>query len=381
MASRRRHFGSVHKLPSGRWQASYWHEVTRHTPSWTLKAKADALTWLATTEADIRRGVWVDPAGSRLLFGPYANAWLDQRHELRPRTVELYRSLLKRHLLSTFAQVPLAEITTAAVRAWHAGIGRHRPTTAAKAYRLLRSILATALADGLTVSNPCVIKGVGQERAPEGRVPSVEVVRAIADAAGGRYRAPVLTAAFSGLRSGELAALERRHVDLVHRTIAVERQAQTVVGRGRVLGPAKSAAGARTIAIPAELVGVLDGHLATWVAPDPASLVFTSDKGGPIRTQHWPRRFRTAAEAVGETDLHFHDLRHLAGTLAAATGASTRELMARLGHSTPRAALIYQHATEERDHQIAAGIDDILEAARRVPTGSVVRIDRNASRT
>jgi integrase len=130
-----------------------------------------------------------------------------------------------------------------------------------------------------------------------------------------------------------------------------------------VLGPLKSAAGARTIAIPAELVGVLDGHLATWVGPDPASLVFTSDKGGPIRTQHWSRRFRTAAEAVGETVLHFHDLRRLAGTLAAATGASTRELMARLGHSTPRAALICQHATEERDHQIAAGIDDILEAA------------------
>jgi hypothetical protein len=147
MASRRRHFGSVRKLPPGRWQASYWHEVTRHTASWTFKAKADALAWLATTEADIRRGAWVDPAGGRLLFGPYADAWLDQRHELRPRTVELYRSLLKRHLLPTFALVPLAEITTAALRAWHAGIARDRPTTAAKAYLLLRSILATALVE------------------------------------------------------------------------------------------------------------------------------------------------------------------------------------------------------------------------------------------
>jgi len=195
------------------------------------------LAWLATTEPDIRRGVWADPAGGRLLFAPDANAWLDQRHELRPHTVELYRSLLRRHLLPTFAQVPLAEITTTAIRAWNAGIARDRPTTAAKAYRLLRSILATALADGLTVANPCVITRAGQERAPERRVPSVEVVRAIADAAGGRYRALVLTAAFSGLRSGELAALERRHVDLVHRTIAVEHQAQTVVGQGRVLGP------------------------------------------------------------------------------------------------------------------------------------------------
>lgn len=76
------------------------------------------------------------------------------------------------------------------------------------------------------------------------------------------------------------------------------------------------------------------------------------------------RRGVTADSARGE-GLRFHDLRHLAGTLAAATGASTRELMARLGHSTPRASLIYQHATEQRDRQIAAGIDAILESAAK----------------
>jgi integrase len=94
------------------------------------------------------------------------------------------------------------------------------------------------------------------------------------------------------------------------------------------------------VALPSELVRILDEHLAAFVAPEPTALVFTGEKGAPIRTQHWSRRFRKAAEQVGATNLHFHDLRHLAGTLAAATGASTRELMARLGHSSPRAALI-----------------------------------------
>lgn len=147
-----------------------------------------------------------------------------------------------------------------------------------------------------------------------------------------------------------------------------------------MLGSPKSKAGRRTVAIPAELANILDDHLATYVGPEPDAVVFTGDKGAPITTQHWSHRFRAAADAAGADGLHFHDLRHFAGTLAAETGASTRELMARLGHSTPRASLIYQHATERRDRQIAQGIDAILEAARHdrsEPEAAIVDLERS----
>lgn len=62
--------------------------------------------------------------------------------------------------------------------------------------------------------------------------------------------------------------------------------------------------------------------------------------------------------------LHFHDLRHTGGTLAAATGATLRELMARLGHSSTRAALIYQHATRDRDPVIARALGGFTRQAR-----------------
>lgn len=62
-------------------------------------------------------------------------------------------------------------------------------------------------------------------------------------------------------------------------------------------------------------------------------------------------------KAGATAGFHFHDLRHTGNTLAAASGASTRELMHRMGHSSMRAALIYQHATSERDKEIAAGMD------------------------
>jgi integrase len=377
-SARRRHFGSVRKLPSGRYQAGYHNLGERHFALGTFATKADALAWLSTVEADIHRGQWVDPGAGRVTFGNYADTWLAQRYELRPRTVELYRSILGCHLRPAFGQVPLAQITTVVVRSWYAEVAKERPLVAAKSYRLLRTMLNTAATDGLIFANPCTIKGAGVERTAERKIPTLETVYAIADEATDRYRALVLTAALAGLRLGELSALTRRHIDLVHRTITVEMQAQQVSGRGRVLGPPKSKAGVRTVAVPLALAEVLDAHLATFVGPGADALVFTGEKGAPIVRTNWAHRFAKVTSAAGAAGLHFHDLRHVAGTLAAATGASTREVMARLGHSTPRAALIYQHATAERDQQIAAGIDAILQAAKDAPAAPVVRIRRPA---
>jgi len=78
-----------------------------------------------------------------------------------------------------------------------------------------------------------------------------------------------------------------------------------------------------------------------------------------------PRRvWHPACEAVGIEGLRFHDLRHTGNTLAAATGASTRELMARMGHASPRAALIYQHASADRDAAIARALSDLAAAQK-----------------
>src|SRR5207248_10546415 len=96
------------------------------------------------------------------------------------------------------------------------------------------------------------------------------------------------------------------------------------------------------------------------VTADPEALVFTGDKGGPLRTGNFRRavKWDRAVAAAGITgEFYFHDLRHTGNTLAAASGASTRELMHRMGHASMRAALIYQHATSERDREIAAGMD------------------------
>src|SRR4051794_12348453 len=98
--SRRRQFGSVRKLPSGRWQARY--EVTggRSVPApQTFPSKAEATRWLSTVEADQTRGVWVDPDGGKVLLGEYAEGWLRARVRLAQRTREIYAAQLRLHVL------------------------------------------------------------------------------------------------------------------------------------------------------------------------------------------------------------------------------------------------------------------------------------------
>jgi hypothetical protein len=80
----------MRKLPSGRYQASYWHEGERHVAADTFAGKTDARAWLSAVETDINRGQWVDPGAGKVTFGDSANRWLERQRHLRPRTLELY---------------------------------------------------------------------------------------------------------------------------------------------------------------------------------------------------------------------------------------------------------------------------------------------------
>lgn len=132
------------------------------------------------------------------------------------------------------------------------------------------------------------------------------------------------------------------------------------------VGPTKSAAGVRTVALPAVLVPDLADHLDRFTAPELDAPVFIGDKGGRPRRSNFRQtvRWREAIQRVVLPEhFVFHDLRHTGKHLAAAAGASTRELMHRMGHGSMRAALRYQHATSERDRQIADRLSELVEGA------------------
>ena len=191
---------------------------------------------------------------------------------------------------------------------------------------------------------------------------TVEQVYAIADAITSRYRGLVILAAFTGLRFGELRALRRKRLDLQGAAVTVAPDDGNVQrdrhGASHFTRP-KSRASVRTVAIPTPVIHDLEAHFRLIGDLGPDSLVFPADKSAdgmrPFHAEAFGRHWRKAVAKVNglPEGVRFHDLRHTGNTLAATTGASTRELMARMGHASPRAALIYQHASADRDRAIA----------------------------
>jgi len=353
MAKRR--FGRVRRLPSGRYQARYPGPDGSDRPAPdTFVTKTDAEVWLTMKEAEIRRGDWLNPDAGTVLIADYGAAWIEERPGLRPKTVMLYGYLLRAHITPYFQTVTVAAITLAAVRRWRKKLLDNgvSPVTAAKAYRLLRAIMNTAVDDGLVRRNPCRIKGAGNEDSPERPVLTVPQVYAIADAIDPRYRPLILLAAFASLRWAELAALTPQDIDLDACTVRVIRQIMYPRGGGHSFGPPKSRAGRRVVSFPDLIAPDLREHL-DGLGPA-APLVFASPDGAPMRHSNFYRRvWEPALAAAGLPGVHFHDLRHTGNTLARDAGADLRDLMEHMGHDSTRAALIYLHTSAERQRAIA----------------------------
>jgi integrase len=367
MAGKRRRFGRVRQLPSGRWQARYpAPDGTDRPAPTTFPSKADADAWLVNVEADMLRGNWFDPDAGREPFGPYARQWIEER-PLKPRTREGYERLFRLHLDPQLGRVDLVDLTTSVVRTWRAGLlsSGVGGATVAGAYRLLRAIMTTAVdEDELVRRNPCRIKGADTHDHPERPTATVAEVFAIADAMPRWWRALVLLAAFTSLRWGELIALRRQHFDLEAGFVSVK-MAVTETDGELTVGSVKSAAGVRDVGIPATIIPELREHLDRWAERGSNGRVFVGERGATPRRRNFNRLWKQATNKAGidrEVGLHLHDLRHTGNQLAE---GSLKDRMARMGHSTVRAALIYQHTDRDRERQIADRLSAVIEAGRQ----------------
>ena len=379
-ARTRRSFGRLRKLPSGRYQASYSGPDGRvyGAPS-TFAAKIDAEAWLTDRRREIDRELWSPPrpestVAKSTTFADYSAEWLAHRlvngRPLKARTREHYEALLSHRLLPTFGHLPVGAVTAEDVKRWHADEGTATPSYTAQAYSLLSTIMATAVRDSLIPTNPCIITGAGySKRVKKIRPASLEQLAAIVEAMPERFKVMVLLAAWCALRFGELTALTRGDVVLVRDPDGVLIAGELDVSKGavRVSGErkqdtTKSEAGERAVSIPPHLLPTIEAHLAEHVDSGAGALLFPADHGGYLAPSTFYRHYYPARSAAGRDDLRFHDLRHTGAVLAASTGATLAELMNRLGHSTPTAALRYQHVIDGRDREIAAMLSRLIES-------------------
>ncbi|MFE1475867.1 tyrosine-type recombinase/integrase [Streptomyces cyaneofuscatus] len=363
----RRRFGALRQYRSGRWTASYrGPDGQEFRAPETFETKKDAEVWLSQVEADLTRGNWQDPDAGAVNFKEYALQWVDERG-LSATTDELYRRLLRLHVLPTFEDLDLDEITAPRVRTWRTErlSSTGAATTVAKSYRLLKAIMETAVDDELIRRNPCRIKGAGKESSAERQIATVAQVDALANALGPRWRLMVFLGAYGPMRPEEQAELRRRDVDLGQMTIRVRMAAPELTTGRRALGDTKSEAGKRVVVLPAFLRTDLRRHLDWYAENGPDGLLFVGEKGKPFRRSTFGRKWRKARVAVGMPDgFRFYDLRHTGHTLATRSGATLKDTMVRAGQSSEKAAMIYQHSDLERQQEVAGGLDDLVRAAR-----------------
>jgi integrase len=363
----KRQFGNIRKRASGRYQARYTGPDGRTYPApVTFDSETYARRYLERVSADIQRDRWEPPgrppeapSGRPETFGDYAASWLAGR-DLSPSTRLLYENTLNKQILPAFESSQICDISPGMVREWHAGLRVSTgPTQRAHAYSLLRTIMGTAVADEEIPANPCRVRGAGQaKRARQIKAATLPELEAIVQAVPPRYRLMVLLAAWCALRFGELAELRRADVD-VNAGVVHVRRGVIRGGDGRQVKDPKSQAGKRTVNVPPHLMPAVKEHLRKHVLPNREALVFPAASGGHMAPSALYAVFYPAREKAGRPDLRFHDLRHTGAVLAAATGATLAELMARLGHSTVSAAMRYQHAAADRDRAIAAALSDL----------------------
>ncbi|MET7310044.1 tyrosine-type recombinase/integrase [Streptomyces sp. NPDC005571] len=364
----RRRFGAVRQYRSGRWTASYLGpDGQEFRAPETFETKRAAEVWLTQIEADLTRGNWQDPDAGAVNFKEYALQWVDERG-LSATTDELYRRLLRLHLLPTFEGLDLDEITAPRVRTWRTErlSSTGAATTVAKSYRLLKAVMETAVDDELIRRNPCRIRGAGKESSAERQIATVDQVDALADALGPRWRLMVYLGAYGPMRPEEQAELRRKDVDLDEMTVRVRMSAPELTTGRRAPGDTKSEAGKRVVVLPAFLRTDLRRHLDWYAEKGPDGLLFVGEKGKPFRRSSFGRKWRRARVLVGMPDgFRFYDLRHTGHTLATRSGATLKDTMVRAGQSSEKAALIYQHSDLERQQEVANGLDDLVRSARK----------------
>lgn len=374
----RRSFGTLRQLPSGRYQARYrdpsGSNVLHNAPT-TFDAKIDAEGWLAAERRLIQLGEWTPPAtreekkaAALVSLRAYADQWLAER-KLTPKTRALYRDLLDSRVLPVLGDEYLTDLSPALIRTWWSGLGTATPTRSAHAYQVLRSILSTAVDDHLIAENPCKIKGAGQTpKRRQHEILTPDELVTVYNAMPETYRASVLVAAWAGLRFGELIELRRKDVVKVGDGTALRvRRSATVVDGEIIVGATKTDAGMRDVYLPPHVTAILTSHMRAHTGNGPESLLFRTTRGRRLSQSAFTKAFKAALPA-GKEGVRVHDLRHTGAVLAAQAGATVKELMGRLGHTTPAVAMHYQHIAAGRDASIAAAMSELAQPEKPEPS-------------
>lgn len=335
-------FGTIRKLPSGRYQARYSNPRTGKQVSLgrTFVRQQEAKDALKAVQADLVRGEWIDPAAGGITLRAWSTTWLASV-QVRPRTHESYETALRVHVLDDLGDLKLTDLSATIIRDWHTTRKRAAgPSAVARAYSVLHNCLNAAVTDGLLRSNPCTVKGAATAPTPvSDRALTIDEVETVLAAMPDRYKVWFRAMVFGGFRWGESIALTVGDIDFAHGSVRVEKQLRLQAGGGWVVEPTKTGAGRRQVHLPDVVLAELAEHVTTYTTGHPQDRVFTTATGSPLQKGNFRQRVWLPATAGLSWQPTAHQLRHTCATFAIRAGADVLELQRMMGHSDPAITL------------------------------------------
>ncbi|MCH8564733.1 site-specific integrase [Nesterenkonia sp. LB17] len=404
--AKRRDFGTVRKLPSGKFQATYiGPDHQRHKAHTTFDTKGAATSYLGRVKADIDREAWVSPEEKAqreaetqrladekaqleaealerdMTLTAFTQLWLTAKasgktvsgrgaREVKTSTISTYRSRLEHDVLPVLGDLRMSELNDknvgkllddlalqpSKVNPQGRGNGVALPVG-----RTLKALLSDAEREGYIASLPHMYLPANKPvraRREDSDVATQEQVKALHEAMPEQWRIAVLLAAYCQTRLGETLGLQRRdfeHLDDSTRALVkVRRQLNTKTGKLTDDGDVKSTSGERNLFIPSGILPTLRDHMDSHVEEHPNALILRSltpskrSKGEIASSSVFDRTWREVRDSLNMEGFRFHDLRHTGLTLYAQQGATLKELMYRGGHSDHKVVMRYQHSTQDR---------------------------------
>jgi integrase len=394
-----------------RWKVIWWADGEKRSK--TFQGWTEARQFKTKIEREKDTGTYWDPSAGRTTLAEYWPTFLEDSADLRPTTRAQYEGLAKNHILPRLGMRPLGKITRDDIKTMlhELQAGGSRPPTVNKAYQLLRTVLAAAVADGKLQMNPALAAGrrnrggfgLPKTAKRDPRFLEAADVQRLTAASPDRFRALTLLLGFCGLRVGEALGLRVEDTDMLRRRIRVRHTLTELEGGRLYYGEPKTEKSRRDVVMPAFVAEALAEHLARFqpidalvfvdgpqggsqlVSEARRGFVFSTPNGDLIRLRNyrkreWVRACRAAGLSEPEVP-RIHDLRHTAASLMAQAGYTMREAGDQLGHSHTTMTDHYTHLFPEDQEQNAAALDALARKAALAATAppKVVALSQGGS--
>lgn len=339
-----------------KWQARY-RDPSGKEHAQLFDRKVDGENWLTSVTADILKGTYVDPNAGKATVREYAETWLERMTPTwRATTAGTVTNSIERHVLPVLGDRRVSSLRKTDVEALCASLGLSAATVGT-VHQHLSQMLASAVEDGLIPRNPA-----SRARLPKRELPRVQpiapaVIAKIAAALPDWLKVAVPLGIGVGLRQGEMSGLTVDRLDMLRKTLRVDRQLVDRHVEVPTHAPVKTASSNRTVPLAQFVVDALADHLARFPT-DTADFVVRDPEGRPVNSSRFGYPWRAACKAAGVDGLGYHSLRHTFASTLLSRGVSVKAVADWLGHSSPVITLqTYAHLMP-RDEEVARSVLD-----------------------